>query len=355
MNPLWKSQVLAVLRLEIQKSFFSRRGLWIYLLALIPVLIFGGHSWDVQRTRERRARDLDRAPHVTTAKLRQVKEGMSREELVRLLGEADDRSTFRTRRGSFENMRYSSRDADIDVRLHEGEVERIRWRGSCDLAEDTVIFAGVFQLFFLRLAVFFGCVFVFLNLFRGEMLDRSLHYYWLAPVRREVVVAGKFLAGLAATVAIFTTSVVLQIAVMNTHFDAATLDQYMAGDGWRHALAYVGVTALACAGYGSVFLASGLLLRNPLIPAAVILGWESLNGILPAVLRQISVIYWLKSLCPVEIPISKGVPPPLALLALNVDPAHPAVAVTGLLAVSAGLLVLAAWKARRLEITYAAE
>jgi len=40
----WASQVLAVIRLEMRKTFFARRGLWIYLLAFAPVLLFTVHS-----------------------------------------------------------------------------------------------------------------------------------------------------------------------------------------------------------------------------------------------------------------------------------------------------------------------
>jgi hypothetical protein len=36
---------------------------------------------------------------------------------------------------------------------------------------------------------------------------------------------------------------------------------------------------LGCVGYGSVFLALGLYVRNPIVPAAVLLAWEGINGI----------------------------------------------------------------------------
>jgi hypothetical protein len=58
------------------------------------------------------------------------------------------------------------------------------------------------------------------------------------------------------------------------------------------------VTALACVGYGAVFLMSGILFRNPMIPAAVVMVWENLNPFLPTVLKKISVIFCLKNLCP---------------------------------------------------------
>ncbi len=53
----------------------------------------------------------------------------------------------------------------------------------------------MFQFFYLRGAIFFGCVGIFSNLFRGEMLEKTLHYYYLTPVRRELLVVGKYLRG----------------------------------------------------------------------------------------------------------------------------------------------------------------
>lgn len=356
MKRLWLKQVVAVLRLEVKKSFLSRRGLWIYLLALFPVLIWAGHAWEVSYKRERRQKWAQATPGVTRDKMQQVKPGMRREEVLALLGPPAQTYRWQRRRSRGESLGYSDGHSELWVRIQDDKATSVSFRGGCSFTEDIYIFAGIFQFFYLRLAIFFGCVFIFINLFRGEMLDKSLHYYFLAPVRREVVLAGKFLAGLIATVVIFGASTLLQVAVMNLHFEARDVEQYLIrGDGVRHALAYLGVTALACLGYGSVFLAGGILVRNPLIPAASILLWESINGILPVTLRQISVIYYLKSLCPVELPIGKDVPPPLALLALTVDPAPPALAIGGLLLVAAALLAVAARKVRTLEINYAAD
>ena len=39
MNALWIRQIGGVLRLEWKKTFFSKRGWWIYLLAAGPVAI----------------------------------------------------------------------------------------------------------------------------------------------------------------------------------------------------------------------------------------------------------------------------------------------------------------------------
>src|SRR5262249_31795324 len=51
----------------------------------------------------------------------------------------------------------------------------------CNMGEDTRIFAYVFQIFYLRVGIFFGCMGLFTWLFRGEVVEKSLHYYFLAP------------------------------------------------------------------------------------------------------------------------------------------------------------------------------
>jgi ABC-type transport system involved in multi-copper enzyme maturation permease subunit len=224
----------------------------------------------------------------------------------------------------------------------------------CDFGMDTNIFAGVFQFFYLRLAVFFGCLGIFMNLFRGEVLDKSLHFYFLAPIRRDVLLAGKFLTGLLATILIFCTSTIVQFFALYWHFPANAFQDYLfRNNGLSHLVAYVGATALGCVGYGSVFLAAGILLRNPIIPAAVILVWEAANAFLPAVLQKLSVIYYLKSLCPIEVP--PDVPPPVALLVVNPDPVSPMIAIPGLLLLSVAVLALASLRIRRMEISYGTE
>src|SRR6185369_12900700 len=91
-------------------------------------------------------------------------------------------------------------------------------RGRCTLEEDTTILAGIFQIFYLRLGILFGCMGIFTRLFRGEVIEKSLHYYFLAPVRRELLVLGKFLAGVIAAIFFFGLAVLLSFIFMNGHF-----------------------------------------------------------------------------------------------------------------------------------------
>src|SRR3984885_14549211 len=150
MKKLWFTPLAAVLRLEMRKTFFSKRGLWVYLLALAPVAIFAAQTI-IMLSRHRPA----------------------------------------------------------------------------DFGEDTNRFAGVFQLLDLRVVLFFGCLGIFMNLFRGEVLDRSLHYYFLAPIRREVLGVWKSLSGIISAVAIFSTSTVLQWVALYAPFPLSMVEAYL--------------------------------------------------------------------------------------------------------------------------------
>ena len=278
---LWRRQIVAVVRLELKKTLFARRGLWIYFLAFAPVLLYAAHSF---------------------------------------------------------------------VLIKAGE------RG--DFGEDTHVFAAVFQFFYLRLAIFFGCVGIFMNLFRGEVLDKSLHYYLLAPIRREVLLVGKYLSGLLAAAVIFCCSTLLQLVALYWYFNSNVIQDYLSrGNGLAHVAAYLGVTLLACIGYGSIFLAAGVVFRNPLVPTLVVLVWETISGVLPPLLQKCSVIFYLKSLCPVSVPASVALDKGnlLTLIAVNVNPASPVTGILGLLTLSVAVLALSSLRLRRMEIEYGAE
>ena len=62
-------------------------------------------------------------------------------------------------------------------------------------ATTPIVLAGIVQFYYIRLGVFFGCLGIFSRLIRGEMIERSLHFYLLAPVRREILLLAKFAAG----------------------------------------------------------------------------------------------------------------------------------------------------------------
>ncbi len=366
MTKLWWSQINAVIRLEMKKTLFARRGLWIYVLALLPVFLFTAHTVFTSRDRERSRHIASKSEKASTYQdLLAIKPEMTSQEVIAQLGKPPLRFHWNEQRplesgGSeeipHESYHYSDGANDLYVDIAEGKVSSVHLHQGYNLAQDSIVFAGVFQFFYLRLAIFFGCLGVFMNLFRGEILDKSLHFYFLAPIRREVLMVGKFLAGLLATCLIFVTGELLQIMVFTRGFSPNVRDLYLyQNHGIAHSAAYLGITALACLGYGAFFLAAGMLFRNPILPAAAILVWEAVNPFLPALLKKFSVIYYLKSLCPVDIPSPPGMPPLMSLLISNPDPVSTPVAILGIMIVALLVLYVSSFQARRLEINYTTE
>jgi ABC-type transport system involved in multi-copper enzyme maturation permease subunit len=266
-------QIGGVFRLEWKKTFLSRRGWWIYLLAAAPVGL---------------------------------------------------------------------------TLIHWLFMLRLRARLGHSIGDDSMAYAALFQFFYLRGAIFFGCVGIFCNLFRGEMLEKTLHYYYMTPVRREVLVAGKYLAGLTVAVAVFVTSVTLSFLFIGRHAGAAYSDYIWHGPGASQLGWYMLIAALACVGYGAVFLMCGLRYRNPMIAAAVVFVWENINPFMPALLQKVSVIYYLRSMMPVEVPV----PPPFSVMVIDADPMSAWITAPGLLAVAALILAYTALSARDTEISY---
>ncbi|HVT60256.1 MAG TPA: hypothetical protein VHR45_17930 [Thermoanaerobaculia bacterium] len=267
----WRRQLLAVVRLELRKSFLGRRAVGLYLLALAPPLILA---------------------------LRALKPG----------GVSDPN----------------------------------------DLGEATQIFAGIFQGFIVRLVIFLACVFIFGGLVRREVLDRSLHFYFLTPLRRELLALGKYMTGLLVAAVLFAGSTLASFAFAYLPYSGGSVERYLLhGPGLAQLGSYLLVTLLACGGYGAVFFAAAFFVRSPALPALAMFGWESIHFLLPPLLKQLSVIHYLQSLCPV--PISEG---PFALLS---DAPSRWVAIGGLLALIVALLVVSAFRIRRMEIAYEGE
>lgn len=216
------------------------------------------------------------------------------------------------------------------------------------VAQALQVYAEVFHTLVLRFCVFFGCAAIFLMLFRGDVMSRSLHYWFMTPLRREILVVGKFLAGLVTAGLLFSATTLLGWL---TIYIPAGFDQMaphlFEGPGLRILATYLGITWLACLGYGAVFLAVGQLFRNPILPTAFVLAWEGIHPFLPPALKKLSVTHYLGSLGPVPVEVP--------LISLVAEPAPVPVAVGGLGLFSLAVLVLAAWKVRHMEVDYGSD
>lgn len=217
-----------------------------------------------------------------------------------------------------------------------------------DFTQYNMIFAIYYGGLILRTVVFFGCAWIFMNLFRGDIIDRSLHFYFLSPVRRQVLVVGKYLSGLVTSIILFTASTVVSMLLLYLpHFYSESSRYFLEGQGLGQLLTYAGITILACVGYGAFFLVVGLFFRNPIIPAIVLYFWEWANFLMPPLLKKISVIHYLNSLAPV--PVYEG---PFAVAAL---PTPAWIAVPSLIAVTVLVLILASRRIRHMEIRYGSD
>ena len=209
-------------------------------------------------------------------------------------------------------------------------------------------FSYYYGVVILHTVVFAGCAWIFMNLFRGDIIDRSLHFYFLSPVRREVLVVGKYVSGLVTAIILFTaTTVICMLLLYLPHFPAESSRFFFDGPGMGQLLTYAAVTILACIGYGAFFLVVGLFFRNPIIPAVVLYGWEWLNFLLPPLLKKISVVHYLHSLLPVPVP--EG---PLAVVA---EPTPAWIAISSLIIVTALVLAVASYRIRRMEVQYGSD
>ncbi len=216
-----------------------------------------------------------------------------------------------------------------------------------DFTDGTTEFAEVFHFFLLRFIIFFTNAVIFVRLFRGEILEQSLHYTLLAPIKRGVLVAGKYLGGVLSAVLILVPTVVLTYALVYLPHGSPGIRFMLSGASLGHLAAYVLITVLACMAYGAFFMLAGLFFKNPMVPAVVFLGWETLTAFLPALLKSLSIVHYLASFTPV--------PVTLGAFALLARPVAWWVALLALFVLSAALVYLATLVARRLEVTYSAD
>lgn len=219
------------------------------------------------------------------------------------------------------------------------------------MSEDTDILAGIVQFYYIRLAIFFGCLGIFSRLIRGEMTERSLHFYLLSPVRREVLLLGKFAAGSISALLLFGAAILADFALIYVGFGAAGRDYFFNGPGLGQLEAYLVIVVLASLGYGAVFLLLSMMFRNPIPAAMLVWGWEVINPLLPSLLQRVSVAFYLRHLMPVGV-AGKGI---FALLTVQTEPVSGWAATLGLLVLIAVVLFYSCYRIRTLEIRYTTE
>lgn len=268
----WGSQIRVLIQRELRRGLFTKRRIWIYLLAFTPTLI----------------------------------------TLIHRVGQFSDA---------------------VDA---------------TGLRDETQVLAGIVQLYYVKLGLFFACMGIFSWLFRGEMVERTLHYAFLSPVRREVLVIGKFLAGAITAILLFETALLGCFYFIYSRLGALGTAYVFHGPGLQQIGAYALVIALGALGYGAVFLGLSLAFKNPIVPGALFFGWEAITPILPRTLQLLSIPFYLKQLYPIRI-TPPGI---LSLFTIEPEPLSWFATIVRLLCFTAAVLVFSCYRIRKVEITY---
>lgn len=212
-----------------------------------------------------------------------------------------------------------------------------------------MIFGIVYSTFMLAAVLYIGNALIFTSLVRGEILERSIHYPLLAPVKREILILGRFFGGLISAFIVFGLATIVCYLLIYIPFGMTRLiTDLSSGIVLEQLSTYVLMTFLACMGYGSVFMATGLVFRNPLIPVLAVAGWEIINFLLPPALKIISVVFYLKNLTPVFIE-HQGLLP----LAVVAEPLPVWMSIMGIVFLAVISISIAIYYLRRMEIKYA--
>jgi len=133
MNSLFWTQIRAIVRIEMKKTFFAKRGLWIYLLALAPVALFFTHSMvEIHEHGARRQMVQKSARQLTEQDFLSISIGMSREDVIARLGDPPVSRTrnrrMRTGRNSSvivptEILSYSDGNNELVLTLQNGALQ----------------------------------------------------------------------------------------------------------------------------------------------------------------------------------------------------------------------------------------
>jgi ABC-2 type transport system permease protein len=153
------------------------------------------------------------------------------------------------------------------------------------------LYGLVVAIFWVRNVLPLMALFHATSLIADEIEGKTLTYLLTRPLTRTSILAGKFAAYLASSLAITLPAVVLTFFIVVT------------ARGWSGVGASVpdlfrdlGVMALTLLVYGAFFTLLGVLLRRPVIPGLLFLfGWELLAN-LPGYLPRFTLTAWLRSL-----------------------------------------------------------
>lgn len=153
------------------------------------------------------------------------------------------------------------------------------------------LYGVIVALYLVRNALPLAALFFATALIADEVEGRTITYLLTRPVTRGAILAGKFAAYLATTLALALPSLVLTFFVLVSDQGTRRIAGY-APDLFRD----TGVVTLTLLAYGALFTLMGVLLRRPVIPGLLFLFVWELLALLPGYAPRLTLTAYLRSL-----------------------------------------------------------
>lgn len=195
---------------------------------------------------------------------------------------------------TFEGMLWSRRSALTAVLLALpvalSLLGRLPVHGRAGRLTGFDLYATLVAVFYVRNLVPLAALFYGSALIADEIEGKTLTYLLTRPIQRSAILAGKFLAYLATTLALTLPGIVVSFFILAPG-DPAGLAVRVA-----ELFRDLGTTTLGLLAYGALFTVLGVLARGPVIGGLLFLfGWELL-AYLPGYAPRLTITAYLRSL-----------------------------------------------------------
>lgn len=180
--------------------------------------------------------------------------------------------------------------------------------GSQSIAETTEWMRAAFAAGFLHFGLYFAALTFGNSITREESDEQTLHYLFLQPAPRWVIVLGKLAAFIAMAAPVFVVALFLVHLCALLPFGGAGLKELFLGATMPRFLQMALTAIVALLVYSALFGGLAAAFRKPIF-GLVLYFWELATGFapLPEALKQVSLNYYLRELLPASARQETGV------------------------------------------------
>ncbi|GAB4319848.1 MAG: hypothetical protein Kow0059_14010 [Candidatus Sumerlaeia bacterium] len=177
--------------------------------------------------------------------------------------------------------------------------------GDAPFAEINSFFQLMFRTLYIHFIIFFIANIFGFALLRKELDDRTLHYLYLQPVSRLMILFSKFASFLVLTWTYLSVTFILTYVLLLAPYGA----QAVVSDLFENRRAFsliqaLGVMFVALMAYGSISMVMGSLFKSGGY-GALLLAWETGLPYLPSTMKSFTVSNYLQALSPERGAISR--------------------------------------------------